>query len=43
MPFLMDCVLMLDGVYTDSTIKEQQKEAAKQARKGQRKVPRRGR
>ena len=43
MPFLMGCILMLDSEYTNATIKDQQKEAAKQARKGQRRTPRRGR
>lgn len=42
-PFLMDCILMLDDIYTDTTIKERCKEATKAARKNQRKVPRRGR
>jgi hypothetical protein len=42
-PFLMGCIMMLDNEYTNITIREQQKEATKQARKGQRRTPRRGR
>lgn len=43
MPFLMNCILLLDNEYTTRTIKEQQKEAAKASRSKQRRVPRRGR
>jgi hypothetical protein len=39
----MGCTMMLDNEYTNITIREQQKEATKQARKGQRRTPRRGR